>query len=80
VFATTQLDRINLYSFVDNARAQRCFAACGFRPLSTARRFSPDIGEYDGIEMEITRDEFAKLDASVPFLRQPPISITQDAK
>ena len=80
VFDTTDLDRINLYTFVDNVRAQKCFAACGFRPLSTARRFSPDMGEYDGIEMEITRGEFGKLDAHVPFWRPQKISLTQDAK
>ncbi len=61
IFETTALERINLYTFVDNLRAQRCFAACGFRAVTTARRFSPDIGEYDGIEMEITRREFLLL-------------------
>jgi len=64
IFETTALERINLYTFVDNVRAQRCFAACGFRALGTARRFSPDIGEYDGIEMEITKREFFLLHAS----------------
>lgn len=77
-FETTVLDRINLYTFVDNVRAQKCFIACGFRALSTARRFSPDIGEYDGIEMEITRGDFARWDATHKQLR--PIFITQDAK
>jgi RimJ/RimL family protein N-acetyltransferase len=55
LFASTTLERIILYTFTDNLRAQHCFAACGFRAIGTARRFSPDIGEYDGIEMEITR-------------------------
>jgi RimJ/RimL family protein N-acetyltransferase len=58
IFQTTALDRIYLYTFPDNLRAQHCFAACGFRALSTARRFSPDLGEYDGIEMEITRHDW----------------------
>jgi RimJ/RimL family protein N-acetyltransferase len=46
-----------LYTFPENVRAQKCFAACGFRSLGVARRFSPDLGEFDGIEMEITRQE-----------------------
>ncbi|MDE3088805.1 MAG: GNAT family N-acetyltransferase [Chloroflexota bacterium] len=58
VFATTPLERIHLYTFPENVRAQRCFVAAGFRTIGNARRFSPDIGEFDGIEMEITRREF----------------------
>lgn len=58
VFQTTLLERINLFTFDDNLRAQRCFAACGFRVLGRMRRISPDVGEFDGVEMEITRREF----------------------
>jgi RimJ/RimL family protein N-acetyltransferase len=58
IFETTALERITLLTFPENTRAQRCFAACGFRSLGAARRFSPDLGEFDGIEMEITRHEF----------------------
>ncbi len=58
MFETTSLNSINLYTFPDNVRAQRCFAACGFRVLGRARRFSPDLGEFDGVEMAITREEF----------------------
>lgn len=58
LFATTTLERINLFTYQTNVRAQRCFAASGFRALGVARRFSPDVGEFDGIEMEITRREF----------------------
>lgn len=58
IFQTTSLERILLYTFPENIRAHRCFAACGFRSIGQARRFSPDIGEYDGIEMEITRREW----------------------
>ncbi len=73
LFATTPLERINLFTFPENLRAQRCFAACGFRAIANARRFSPDIGEFDGIEMEITRREF--------LARQSyPISLSQEAK
>ncbi len=58
IFNTTSLDRIYLFTFTDNTRAQKCFAAAGFRALGSARRFSPDVGEYDGIEMEMTRQDF----------------------
>lgn len=64
LFETTPLERINLYTFSDNYRAQQCFAACGFRTFGTARRFSPDIGEFDGIEMEVTRREFLARERS----------------
>jgi RimJ/RimL family protein N-acetyltransferase len=58
IFKSTSLVSVNLFTFTDNVRAQRCFAACGFRVVGTGKRFSPDIGEFEGIEMEITRDEF----------------------
>ncbi len=58
LFSTTLLETINLFTYPENLRAQRCFAACEFRTLGTARRFSPDLGEYDGVEMVITRREF----------------------
>jgi RimJ/RimL family protein N-acetyltransferase len=57
LFETTPLERINLYTYPENIRAQKSFAACGFRPLGTARRFSSDLGEFTGLEMEITRAE-----------------------
>ncbi len=58
VFEQTPLTRINLLTFPENVRAQRCFTACGFRTIGVMRRFSPDLGEYDGVEMEIMRAEF----------------------
>jgi len=60
IFAKTPLNRIYLGTFTDNVRAQRCFAACGFRAVGAGRRFSSALGEYitDGIEMEITRQDF----------------------
>jgi [ribosomal protein S5]-alanine N-acetyltransferase len=76
LFETTLLDRINLYTFTDNLRAQHCFAACGFRAIGTARRFSPDIGEFDGVEMEITRREFQERNSATA--RRPKITVTQD--
>ncbi len=77
VFHKTSLERVNLFTFTDNLRAQRCFAACGFRALGMVRRFLPEIGEYDGIEMEITRREFLANQRSRQHI---PISIKQDAK
>jgi RimJ/RimL family protein N-acetyltransferase len=75
LFQTTGLVRINLYTYPDNLRAQRSFAACGFRTIGAARRFSPDLGEYDGVEMEITRGEFLKRErahatGSISFARE----------
>jgi [ribosomal protein S5]-alanine N-acetyltransferase len=58
LFQTTSLERINLFTYQDNVRAQRCFAAAGFSTVGTARRFSPDVGEFDGVEMDISRREF----------------------
>ncbi len=58
LFETTALERVYLFTFDNNLRARRAFAACGFRVLGAARRFLPDIGEFDGVEMEITRREF----------------------
>ena len=73
IFETTALKHFNLFTFPENLRAQRSFAACGFRVVGCARRFSPDIGEFDGIEMEITRQEFRARQSY-------PIPISQDAQ
>lgn len=73
IFDTTALDRINLFTFPENVRAQRCFTACGFRDIGSAQRFSPDIGEFDGIEMEITRRDFRARQSY-------PIPLSQEAK
>ncbi len=58
LFETTLLERIFLFTYPENIRAQRCFAACGFRWRGATRRFSIARGEHDGVEMEITRREF----------------------
>jgi RimJ/RimL family protein N-acetyltransferase len=63
LFSTTILETINLYTYPENLRAQRSFAASGFRAIGTARRFSPDLGEYDGLEMAITRRGFLQARA-----------------
>ncbi len=58
LFETTPLERVYLFTYPENIRAQRCFASCGFRTLGATQRFLPELGERAGIEMEITRREF----------------------
>lgn len=72
LFETTPLERLNLFTFPENVRAQKSFAACGFRSLGTASRFSSDLGEFTGLEMEITRGEF--LAQPKPNVFQIPIT------
>jgi len=47
------LQRIVLYTFPDNLRAQRSFAAAGFRRVRTLRRFTIERGTHDEVEMEV---------------------------
>ena len=49
------LDRVRLTTFGHNHRAQRAFAACGFREV--ARRAHP---ERIDVHMEITREEWQR--------------------
>ncbi len=58
LFETTTLERVYLFTFPENIRAQRCFAACGFRTVGTTPRFSIERGEHLALEMEITRRDF----------------------
>lgn len=58
IFRTSSINRVFLFTFDDNTRAQHSFAACGFRVVRATRRFLPEQGEFDGYEMEITRGEF----------------------
>jgi RimJ/RimL family protein N-acetyltransferase len=60
LFTTSSLERVYLYTFIDNLRAQRSFAAAGFHTVDHGRRFTPDLGEFDGVQMEFTRADFAK--------------------
>lgn len=55
LFTTSTMERIYLYTFADNYRAQKCFAAAGFHLVDQARRFNPGIGEFEGIQMQVTR-------------------------
>ena len=50
-----KLRRIVLYTFPENERAQRAFAAVGFQPVRNVRRFSFDRGSHAELEMELVR-------------------------
>lgn len=58
LFTTSSLNTIYLYTFADNLRARRAFLAVGFRITEQGPRFTPDVGEFDAVRMEITRQEF----------------------
>lgn len=58
LFTTSSLERIYLYTFAENTRAQKSFAAAGFRAVDHGRRFTPEVGEFEGVQMEITRSDF----------------------
>ena len=58
LFETTGLRRVYLHTFRHNGRAQRCFAACGFRSLGPVKSFSFDRGEHEDVEMEVWRSDF----------------------
>jgi len=61
IFETEGLRRVYLFTFTQNVRAQRCFAKCGLKRMGIVRRFSVELGEHEGIEMEIRREEFERL-------------------
>jgi RimJ/RimL family protein N-acetyltransferase len=52
-FASLGLRRIVLFTFEDNARAQRAFAAAGFREVQAVRKFSFDRGLHLEVEMHL---------------------------
>lgn len=62
LFSSSSLNMVYLITFADNLRAQRAFAAAGMRVTDTGPRFTPDVGEFEGVRMEITRREFMQLD------------------
>jgi RimJ/RimL family protein N-acetyltransferase len=65
IFTETPINRIYLLTLKDNLRAQRSFAACGFRTVGVARRYLPSMGEYvDHIQMDITRQDFREQQTS----------------
>jgi len=58
IFTNTPLDRIYLFTYAENQRAQRCFEKCGFRYISRTRKFSLDRGAHEEIQMEIRREQW----------------------
>lgn len=62
IFSSSSLRSIYLYTFSENLRAQRAFSAVGFRVVEHVRRFMPDTGEFEGVKMQITRQEFLERD------------------
>ncbi len=61
LFVDEGFERVHLYTYTDNYRAQRSFAKVGFRQSGTRRRFPFGLRFQDELKMEITRDEFAQL-------------------
>jgi RimJ/RimL family protein N-acetyltransferase len=58
-FGKMAFGRIHLGTFEDNVRAQRAFAACGFRTIGTTTRYVPIDDQYrNGLEMELTQQGF----------------------
>jgi len=58
LFTTSSLNMIYLYTFADNLRAQHSFAAAGFYVTERGPRYSPDVGEFNGVRMQVMRQEF----------------------
>jgi ribosomal-protein-alanine N-acetyltransferase len=55
VFGKTKLNRLYLKTLVDNKRAQKCFAKCGFTPYGHLKKDG-----YNFILMELNREEWEK--------------------
>jgi RimJ/RimL family protein N-acetyltransferase len=62
LFSSSSLNLVYLITFANNLRAQRAFTAAGFRVTDIGPRFTPDVGEFEGVRMEITRQEFMQWD------------------
>ncbi len=62
-FDVLGLDRIVLYTYPDNERAQRAFAAVGFQPVRNVRRFSFDRGSHSELEMELVGSSGSELES-----------------
>lgn len=60
VFRTTSLERIYLFTLKENIRARRCFAHSGFEEVAVRRSFSFERGEYEDVQMEISRSEWSR--------------------
>ncbi|RLC80394.1 MAG: N-acetyltransferase [Chloroflexi bacterium] len=58
LFREMGLKRVYLRTIKGNLRAQRCFAHCGFHKTARQLTLSLEIGDVEGIEMELLADEF----------------------
>ncbi|MFQ5855697.1 MAG: GNAT family N-acetyltransferase [Anaerolineae bacterium] len=58
IFKETDLERIYLFTYAENIRAQRSFEKCGFRKIDQSRKFSLERGSHDEVQMEIYRNEW----------------------
>ncbi len=61
VFENTDLERIYLFTYADNLRAQRAFAHCGFQPVTSERRARWSPAPASEVQMEITRAAWEKV-------------------
>ena len=61
VFERTDLDRVYLFTYADNHRAQRAFEKAGFRFVGKHRKFSWELGMHDEFEMEVRRHDWPRL-------------------
>jgi len=65
LFFVAGFQKIQLYTYTDNYRAQRSFGKVGFQAVGAKRRFPFGLRFQEELRMEITRDEFARLIQSV---------------
>ena len=61
LFFEEDFDKIQLYTYTDNYRAQRSFGKVGFQAIGAKRRFPVGLRFQEELRMQITRDEFARL-------------------
>ncbi len=59
IFVDTAIERVYLHTLVDNTRASRSFAKCGFSALGDVRR-----DDHDFVKMEIRREEWMQAHAA----------------
>jgi RimJ/RimL family protein N-acetyltransferase len=62
IFSSSSLQRVYLYTFANNLRAQRCFTAAGFQVVDRSLRYTPELGEFDGVQMQVLRADFLQRD------------------
>ncbi|MCB0215060.1 MAG: GNAT family N-acetyltransferase [Caldilineae bacterium] len=68
-FGELKLSRILLHTYPENTRAQRAFAAAGFRETRRLRRFSLDRGTHDEIEMQLVPADLERVQSLAALLR-----------